>query len=142
MGSAEGASAATETYKSMLPDTMADALISGGGIGLASDLVRATAAADHVHVEHAGDLLALHVDRADVIGLEKTLADAGGGAQHAVRADPDRVVALVARAEALQPDALADLAHLLLELELGNASRAVAVASVSAVSHERLTFRF
>lgn len=37
----EGASAATETYKSMLPDTMADALVAGGGIGLASDLVRA-----------------------------------------------------------------------------------------------------
>lgn len=34
-------SAATQTYKDMLPDTMADALLAGGGIGLASDLVRA-----------------------------------------------------------------------------------------------------
>ena len=34
-------SAATEAYKNMLPDTMADAIIAGGGIGLASDLVRA-----------------------------------------------------------------------------------------------------
>jgi Rod binding domain-containing protein len=37
----EGASAATEAYKNMLPDTMADALVANGGIGLASDLVRA-----------------------------------------------------------------------------------------------------
>ena len=34
-------SAATQAYKNMLPDTMADALVAGGGIGLASDLVRA-----------------------------------------------------------------------------------------------------
>jgi Rod binding domain-containing protein len=34
-------SAATQTYKDMLPDQMADALVAGGGIGLASDLVRA-----------------------------------------------------------------------------------------------------
>jgi len=34
-------SAATKAYKDMLPDTMADALAAGGGIGLASDLVRA-----------------------------------------------------------------------------------------------------
>jgi len=34
-------SAATQTYKDMLPDQMADALLAGGGIGLASDLVRA-----------------------------------------------------------------------------------------------------
>ncbi len=34
-------SAATKAYKDMLPDTMADALVAGGGIGLASDLVRA-----------------------------------------------------------------------------------------------------
>jgi Rod binding domain-containing protein len=33
-------SAATQTYKNMLPDQMADALVAGGGIGLASDLVR------------------------------------------------------------------------------------------------------
>jgi Rod binding domain-containing protein len=37
----EGASAATESYRNMLPDTIADAVIAGGGIGLASDLVRA-----------------------------------------------------------------------------------------------------
>ncbi len=40
-GPQEGASAATEAYKNMLPDTMADAVIAGGAIGLASDLVRA-----------------------------------------------------------------------------------------------------
>jgi Rod binding domain-containing protein len=39
-GDGENASAATETYKNM-PDTMADALVANGGIGLASDLVRA-----------------------------------------------------------------------------------------------------
>jgi Rod binding domain-containing protein len=35
------ASAATKAYQERMPDTMADALIAGGGIGLASDLVRA-----------------------------------------------------------------------------------------------------
>ena len=39
-GGEEGASAATQAYRNMLPDTMADALVAGGGIGLASDLVR------------------------------------------------------------------------------------------------------
>jgi len=34
-------SAATQSYRDMLPATMADSLIAGGGIGLASDLVRA-----------------------------------------------------------------------------------------------------
>jgi Rod binding domain-containing protein len=34
-------SAATKAYRDRLPDTMADALVAGGGIGLASDLVRA-----------------------------------------------------------------------------------------------------
>ena len=37
----DGASAATQAYKDMLPETMADALVAGGGVGLASDLVRA-----------------------------------------------------------------------------------------------------
>jgi Rod binding domain-containing protein len=40
-GEGSGTSAATKTYKDMLPDKMADALVAGGGIGLASDLVRA-----------------------------------------------------------------------------------------------------
>jgi Rod binding domain-containing protein len=40
-GEDSGTSAATKTYKDMLPDKMADALVAGGGIGLASDLVRA-----------------------------------------------------------------------------------------------------
>lgn len=40
-GEGEGASATTAAYKNMLPDTMADALVASGGIGLASDLVRA-----------------------------------------------------------------------------------------------------
>ena len=39
-GEDEGASAATKTYRDMLPATMADALVDAGGIGLASDLVR------------------------------------------------------------------------------------------------------
>jgi Rod binding domain-containing protein len=39
-GEDEGASAATKTYRDMLPDTMADALTAGGGIGLAADLAR------------------------------------------------------------------------------------------------------
>ena len=41
-GDEDGAGgAATQTYRNMLPDTMADALVAGGGIGIASDLVRA-----------------------------------------------------------------------------------------------------
>ncbi|MEA2222151.1 MAG: hypothetical protein QOH83_527 [Solirubrobacteraceae bacterium] len=40
-GATSATSAATQTYRNMLPDQMADALVAGGGIGLASDLVRA-----------------------------------------------------------------------------------------------------
>lgn len=40
-GEAEGGSAATQAYKDMLPETMADALVANGGVGLASNLVRA-----------------------------------------------------------------------------------------------------
>jgi Rod binding domain-containing protein len=40
-GEDDPGTAATQTYRNMLPDTMADALVSNGGIGLASDLVRA-----------------------------------------------------------------------------------------------------
>jgi Rod binding domain-containing protein len=36
-----GASAASKTYRDMLPDKMADALVASGGTGLAHDLVRA-----------------------------------------------------------------------------------------------------
>ena len=41
IGGPQGASAATAAHKNMLPDAIADAIIAGGGIGLASDLVRA-----------------------------------------------------------------------------------------------------
>ena len=34
-------SAATQTYKDMLPDQLADSLIASGGIGLAENLYRA-----------------------------------------------------------------------------------------------------
>jgi Rod binding domain-containing protein len=40
-GEDDAGGAATRAYKEMLPDTMADALVAGGGIGLSSDLVRA-----------------------------------------------------------------------------------------------------
>lgn len=36
-----GETAATQMYKDMLPDRLADALLSSGGIGLAEDLYRA-----------------------------------------------------------------------------------------------------
>ena len=39
-GEDDDASAATKTYREMLPGTMADALSAGGGIGLAADLAR------------------------------------------------------------------------------------------------------
>ena len=40
VGGDDEGSAATRSYRDMLPDTMADALVANGGIGLASDLVR------------------------------------------------------------------------------------------------------
>ncbi|HTN25588.1 MAG TPA: rod-binding protein [Solirubrobacteraceae bacterium] len=39
-GEDDDATAATKTYRDMLPDTMADALSAGGGIGLADNLYR------------------------------------------------------------------------------------------------------
>ena len=39
-GEDDDASAATKTYRDMLPGTIADALTAGGGIGLADDLYR------------------------------------------------------------------------------------------------------
>jgi len=38
-GSDQGEDAASATYKSMLPDTLADGLLSAGGLGLARQLV-------------------------------------------------------------------------------------------------------
>jgi Rod binding domain-containing protein len=39
-GEDDDASAATQSYRDMLPGTMADALVAGGGVGLADDLFR------------------------------------------------------------------------------------------------------
>jgi Rod binding domain-containing protein len=39
-GEDDDATAATKTYRELLPGTMADALVAGGGIGLAADLAR------------------------------------------------------------------------------------------------------
>ena len=39
-GEDDDATAATKSYREMLPGTMADALTAGGGIGLAADLAR------------------------------------------------------------------------------------------------------
>jgi Rod binding domain-containing protein len=39
-GEDDDATAATKTYRDLLPDTMADALSASGGIGLAHDLYR------------------------------------------------------------------------------------------------------
>ena len=41
VGGDEDGDAASKTYRDMLPDTMADALVSNGGTGLAHDLYRA-----------------------------------------------------------------------------------------------------
>ena len=38
-GEDEGADAASTTYKSMLPDTLADSVMAAGGLGLARSLV-------------------------------------------------------------------------------------------------------
>lgn len=40
-GDEGGASAATRTYRSMLPETLASTIAANGGIGLARELVRA-----------------------------------------------------------------------------------------------------
>jgi Rod binding domain-containing protein len=39
-GEDDGSSAATSTYRSMLPDALADGITSAGGLGLARQLVR------------------------------------------------------------------------------------------------------
>ena len=41
VGGEEDGDAGTKAYRDMLPDTMADALVSNGGTGLAHDLYRA-----------------------------------------------------------------------------------------------------
>ena len=38
----EGSSAATQTYKDMLPGTLADAMVAAGGVGLAASLGKGT----------------------------------------------------------------------------------------------------
>jgi len=39
-GENEESSAATQTYRSMLPDALADGIIAGGGLGLAKDIFK------------------------------------------------------------------------------------------------------
>jgi Rod binding domain-containing protein len=46
-GEDDDAGAATKTYREMLPGTMADALVAGGGIGLAADLARSLKTGGH-----------------------------------------------------------------------------------------------
>src|SRR6059036_909998 len=69
----------------------------------------------------AGDLIALQINHADVIGLQIAFGDSSRRAKNAIFADTERVVAFVAGAEALEPDAPADVAHLLFELPFGDA---------------------
>ena len=38
----EGASAATQAYRDMLPGALADAMVAAGGVGLAANLVKET----------------------------------------------------------------------------------------------------
>ena len=40
MPDGEGASAATQAYKDMLPGTLADAMVAAGGVGLAASLMK------------------------------------------------------------------------------------------------------
>jgi Rod binding domain-containing protein len=46
-GEDDDAGAATKTYREMLPGTMADALVAGGGIGMAAELVRSLKTGGH-----------------------------------------------------------------------------------------------
>src|SRR5206468_2759151 len=74
-----------------------------------------------VHEDFAGalalafKLFAFEVDDTDIIGLEVALADAGRRTQHAVVAHTEGMIAFVASAKALEPDAPADVAHLIFE---------------------------
>src|SRR5437870_5534819 len=73
----------------------------------------------------AADLLAFEVNRADVVGLESAFGDSGGRAEDAIFAEAIGVIAFVASAEALLPDAAADVAHLLLYFPFADAIGAV-----------------
>jgi hypothetical protein len=64
----------------------------------------------------AGDLLALHIDRGDVVGLQETFAVHRRGAEHFVFADADGDIAVVGGREALVVDPAADVADILLDL--------------------------
>ena len=68
----------------------------------------------------AGDLLAVHVDDAQVVGLHEALRDAGRRAEDAVLAQPIADVAVVGGGEPLGVDPPADLAHLLAQLPLAH----------------------
>ena len=64
----------------------------------------------------AAELLALHVDDAQVVGLHKALADQRRRADDLVLADAVADVAVVGRGEALLVEAVADFANFLLDL--------------------------
>ena len=68
----------------------------------------------------AGDLVAVEIDHADVVGRHEALRDEGRRAEHEIVADADRDIATVTIDIAFIPDALADVADTLFEgLNLG-----------------------
>ena len=66
----------------------------------------------------AGDLLAVQVDDAQIVGLHESLRHPRRRAEHPVVAEPQADVAVVGRGESLVVDPPADLAHLLAKLPL------------------------
>jgi hypothetical protein len=68
----------------------------------------------------ARDLLPVHVDDAEVVGLHEALRDPGRRAEDAVLAQAIADVAVVGRGEPLGVDAPADLAHQLAQLPLAH----------------------
>ena len=69
-----------------------------------------------VRLPPAGELVALHVDDAQIVGLHEALGDHRGRADHFLLADAIGDVAVVGGGKALLVKAIADFANLLLDL--------------------------
>ena len=63
----------------------------------------------------AGDLVAFHVHRTDVVRLHEALADHGRGAEHFIFAHPNADVAIIRSGKALVVDPATNLADLFLQ---------------------------
>src|SRR4051794_40492543 len=84
----------------------------------------------------ARDLFAFDVNDAHVVGLEVSFADQTRRAEDAILAHAEGVIPLVAGAKSFDPDAPADVAHLLTEFPFADdAFAVVSSVAVFAVCH-------